>query len=151
MSVALRPGRREECAELSALAFRAKAHWGYHAAFMEACREELTVTADDLTERRLTVAEAGGRVAGFAVLDTARDPAEVVALWVDPPCMGAGVGRALWEDAAAAARRAGHRELRVEADPNAEGFYPAMGARRIGDAPSRSIPGRMLPLLAVDL
>lgn len=147
----LRPGRPGEAAALSALAFRAKAHWGYDAGFMEACRAELSVTGEDITHRRLIVAEVGGRLAGFAVLDTSGDPAEVADLWVDPHCMGAGVGRALWDDAAAAARAAGHRELRVEADPHAEGFYTAMGARRIGDAPSGSIAGRRLPLLAMAL
>jgi hypothetical protein len=36
-------------------------------------------------------------------------------------------------------------------DPNAVGFYEAMGARRIGSVPSVSIPDRSLPLLAVSL
>lgn len=148
---ALRPGRPEEAAGLSALAFRAKAHWGYDAAFMEACREELTVTPDDFTARRVVVAEIDGRPAGFAILDTAGRHAEMVDLWVDPQCMGAGVGRALWEDAAASARQTGHAELRVEADPHAVGFYEAMGARRVGEAPSGSVPGRMLPVLAAVL
>ncbi len=151
MSAILRPGRAEEAADLTAVAFRAKAHWGYDGEFLEACREELTVTGNDFTERRLRVADLHGRVAGFAVLDTSGPYAEVVDLWVDPPCMGAGVGRALWEDAVAAARRAGQRQLRVEADPHAAGFYAAMGARRIGDVASGSIPGRSLPLLALDL
>ncbi len=150
-AVALRPGRLEEAADLSALAFRAKAHWGYDAEFMESCRDELTVTTDDFTQRRLAVADLDGRVVGFAILDTSGTYAEVVGLWVDPPWIEAGVGRALWEDAAAAAAAAGHSELRVESDPHAAGFYAAMGAHRIGEAPSESIPGRMLPLLARDL
>lgn len=150
VAVRLRPGRPAESAALSELAFRAKAHWGYDAAFMEACRAELTVSRDDFG-RRLVVAELDGRVAGFAILDTSGDRAELVDLWVDPPCMGRGVGRRLWGDATAAAREAGHCELRVEADPHAAGFYEAMGACRVGEAPSDSIPGRMLPVLAMDL
>jgi hypothetical protein len=35
-----------------------------------------------------------------------------------------------------------------DSDRHAEGFYRAMGMRRIGEAPSGSIPGRMLPRLA---
>jgi hypothetical protein len=33
--------------------------------------------------------------------------------------------------------------------PNAEGFYRKMGAERVGETPSGSIPGRMLPLMQV--
>jgi hypothetical protein len=33
----------------------------------------------------------------------------------------------------------------IDADPNAEAFYLAMGAVRIGQTPSGSIPGRVLP------
>jgi len=36
----------------------------------------------------------------------------------------------------------------LDADPDAEPFYLHHGARRIGEVPSGSIPGRMLPRLA---
>ncbi|TCT06419.1 hypothetical protein EDC22_1111 [Tepidamorphus gemmatus] len=36
----------------------------------------------------------------------------------------------------------------VDSDPFAEGFYLAMGAQRVGEAPSGAIAGRMLPRLA---
>lgn len=39
----------------------------------------------------------------------------------------------------------------IDADPNAEPFYRAMGAVRIGATPSGSIPGRELPLLEFTL
>ena len=38
-----------------------------------------------------------------------------------------------------------------ESDPFAEGFYRAMGAVRVGDVPSGSIPHRNLPVLRFDL
>ena len=53
--------------------------------------------------------------------------------------------------AIATARASGARTLRIEADPYAEPFYQAMGAMRIGETPSGSIPGRMLPLLHLTL
>jgi hypothetical protein len=37
----------------------------------------------------------------------------------------------------------------LEADPGAEPFYLAMGARRCGSVPSGSIPGRLLPVLEI--
>ena len=41
--VLIRPARAEECESLSELARRSKAVWGYDAAFMAACHEELAV------------------------------------------------------------------------------------------------------------
>ena len=49
------------------------------------------------------------------------------------------------------AREAGYTSLLIEADPNAVGFYEAMGADRIGEVPSGSLPGRTLPLLVFRL
>ncbi len=41
--------------------------------------------------------------------------------------------------------------LSIQSDPHAEGFYLRLGARRTGEAPSQSIPGRLLPMLEFDL
>ena len=65
--------------------------------------------------------------------------------------MGRGIGRALLADACAIARANGTETLRVEADPFAAEFYEHEGARRIGDVPSASIAGRILPLYAIDV
>jgi hypothetical protein len=42
----IRAAHGGELEALSALAMRSKAHWGYSAAFMQACRDELTVSAE---------------------------------------------------------------------------------------------------------
>ncbi len=49
------------------------------------------------------------------------------------------------------ARRLGATELLIEADPDAEPFYLKMGAERRTEVPSESVPGHMLPLLALAL
>lgn len=72
-------------------------------------------------------------------------------LFVEPDAIGRGVGRRLFEHATAAAASLGFGRLTIDADPNAEPFYVAMGATRIGATPSGSIPGRMLPLLAITI
>jgi predicted N-acetyltransferase YhbS len=72
-------------------------------------------------------------------------------MWVEPEWIGTGVGRRLWQHAMTTAGNAGFVTLRIGADPGAEGFYRAMGAQRIGAKPSGSIPGRMLPLLEIQV
>ena len=70
---------------------------------------------------------------------------------VEPGVIGRGVGRRLFEHAVATARELGFKRFTIDSDPDAEPFYLAMGAVRIGTTPSGSIPGRTLPLLAVTI
>ena len=148
--VTIRDARADECEELTALALASKAYWGYDGAFMEACREELTLTASDLDRGVIRVAERKGEIVGFhGVLFTPQ--AELEWLFVLPAAIGSGVGRALFEDASTVARDRGARRLEIGADPNAEAFYLAHGAQRVGEVASASIPGRVLPLLELDV
>jgi len=150
-TVAMRPGRDDEAELLSDLALRSKGYWGYDQAFLEACRDELTLTPAEVRAKRTIVAERGGRVVGFYTL--AGDPpvAGLDHLFVEPAEVGTGVGRALWGHAVAAAQSLGFTRVEIEADPDAEAFYLAMGARRRGTVPSGSIPGRLLPRLEYEL
>ena len=147
----MRAARADEAGSLSALAGRSKAYWGYDEAFMEACRDELTVSAAEVTARRATVAEHDGRILGFATLEGRPPQGTLGMLFVDPDSIGKGIGRLLFDHMVVMARDLGFVRLLVDADPNAEPFYVAMGAERIGSTPSGSIPGRTLPLLALHL
>ncbi|KPC84911.1 MULTISPECIES: GNAT family N-acetyltransferase [Streptomyces] len=146
----LRPGRPHEAAALTALALRSKAHWGYDAAFLAACRDELTVRAGDMEDGRTVVAEEDGGLLGFAALSGEPPEGALGMMFVEPDAIGRGVGRLLFEHAVGQARRLGFAALTIDADPNAEPFYTAMGAVRIGATPSGSIPGRELPLLRIE-
>jgi GNAT superfamily N-acetyltransferase len=138
----VRRARAGEHEALSDLAVRSKAHWGYPPELIEAWRADLAVPADG---PEVWVADLPGRDAPAGVLVLAGG--EVDMLFVDPGAMGHGVGRALWEHALERARALGWSELLVEADPNARGFYEAMGAEVVGERPSAVVPGRALPLL----
>ena len=50
-------------------------------------------------------------------------------MFVDPPAIGGGAGRALFEAAVSLARRLGVARMTILADPNAAPFYERMGAR----------------------
>jgi GNAT superfamily N-acetyltransferase len=53
-------------------------------------------------------------------------------LWIVPQAMHRGIGRQLFEHAVEEATRLGYSCIKIEADPNAEGFYKRMGAVRVG-------------------
>jgi GNAT superfamily N-acetyltransferase len=147
----LRQAAPGEAAALTDLARRSKRHWGYDDAFIDAVRAELTVSEEQISGGRVFVLERERRIIGFYGLH--RDPptADLTWMFVDPDTIGRGHGRRLWEHAVGTARALGYREIVIESDPYAEGFYRSMGARREGESPSRLIPGRVLPFLRYSL
>ncbi len=147
----IRMPRPDELPELSELCLRSKAVWGYDQDFIEACREELTLRAEELHTTHLAVADCGDCLVGVVQIGIARDQAELLKLFVEPDRIEKGIGRRLLNWAIEKARALGAVRLIIEADPGAAPFYSRMGAYHIGSAPSGSIPGRTLPKLAYDL
>ena len=148
----IRPARPDEAACLTGLAMRSKAVWGYDAEFMARCRPLLAVTETMIEAAPVFVLDAGGTVAGFYAL-TPLDAAQIdlALLFVEPRHLGNGYGRRLWDHAVALAGGPGFPEMIIESDPNALGFYAALGARPAGFVASPAAPGRRLPRLRFDL
>ena len=59
------PPHRPDATLISELAFRSKAHWGYDAQFMAACRDGLTVRSDECDGTRVVLAGHGGHIVGY--------------------------------------------------------------------------------------
>jgi ribosomal protein S18 acetylase RimI-like enzyme len=146
-AIVFRAARGDEADLLTEVALRSKGHWGYDREFLDACRAELTFRPEDVVTRRIVVAHSSSGIVGFYSVDGAPPSGELGNLWLIPERIGTGLGRRLWQHAVASARETGYTSLLIEADPNAVGFYEAMGADRVGEAPSGSVPGRTLPLL----
>ncbi|MEO1198165.1 MAG: GNAT family N-acetyltransferase [Pseudomonadota bacterium] len=141
-----------DCAVLTDIALRSKAHWGYDDAFMAACVDELTVTPETLTAGETWVAEMpDGTLAGFCDVRLDDGVAEVYAAFVDPPFIGTGVGAKLWAKVEEVTRQLGTSTIGVDSDPQAQGFYERMGCVVTGTTPSASIAGRSLPRLVKEL
>ena len=147
----IRPARAGEAGLLSDLALRSKAHWGYDADFLEACREELTLSADYIRGAPVFVLEEDGRVVGFYGFREQGTELELLYLFVEPAAIGGGHGKRLWEHAVGTAARLGFQRITIESDPYAEAFYLSMGARKVGNVHSSLLPGRTLPLLEFPL
>jgi GNAT superfamily N-acetyltransferase len=144
----VRPAQAGEAEALTALCVRSKAHWGYDYAFMRLSEPSLMVTDAKIASGGVLVATDDDRVLGVACVQA---DGELGMMFVDPPAMGRGAGRALFVAAAALARRLGARTMAILADPNAAPFYERMGAGFVAHAPSDAIPGRTLPLYEYDL
>lgn len=150
-----------EAETLTQIAHDAKRYWGYPENWIEHWKEQLTITPDFISANEVYLAISEDEVVGFyAIVETrpgnrdVKSPAktELEHLWVNPECIGTGIGKELLMHAMATAAFLNAAALEICSDPNAEGFYKRMGARRIGEITSE-IEGqpRTLPHLSIDL
>ena len=148
----LLPATPEDAEALTRIAFAAKRFWGYPESWIQHWRDSLTITPEFVRNNGVYVAVSGGEPCAFYALTAAGGELELEHLWVSPAWIGSGVGRLLFEHAMRQAARQGANAVAIEADPNAEGFYLRMGARRVGEI-VYEIEGRerKLPLLIVEL
>ena len=143
----IRQPSEDEIDDLTSLAMKSKSYWGYDYSFMRSCVEELTVTKEHLNHHTIYVAESGKKLIGFYILQQIDpDSIEMTFMFVDPKYIGSGLGKLLFNHAAAQAKTAGYKNIIVQSDPFAGAFYERMGCKKIGKKPSGSIPGRDLPL-----
>lgn len=141
-----------EASLVSDLAIRSKAYWGYSPDFMAACQAELTFDATYVAAHPTFVIEVAKQVIGFYSLEPlSDDEVELGTLFVEPTAIGQNYGRALMIHAKLQAKAWGYQRLIIQADPHAEQFYRMAGGQVIGRKASDSMPGRNLPLLAIDL
>ena len=152
MDVQIRRARPDEADVLTEIAHAAKRHWGYPESWIEHWQADLTITPEFIARNEMYVAMIDEEVVGCCALVFSAALAELEHMWIRPRHMGTGVGRALFLHAKERAANLEISVLEISADPNAEGFYERMGARRIGEVQSE-IEGqpRVLPRLSVDL
>jgi GNAT superfamily N-acetyltransferase len=137
---------------LTRIAHAAKRHWGYPEKWITLWRDDLTLTPDFISNNAVFEAKRGEELIGFYALTFEDEKAELEHLWVRPDHIGQGAGRRLFEHAVSRAASMKAVVIEIASDPNAEGFYLKMGARRIGEIVS-TIEGsrRALPRLVFDI
>jgi GNAT superfamily N-acetyltransferase len=137
---------------LTRIAFAAKSYWGYPERWIEQWQEALTITPEFISDNEVHAVVFEEEMGGFYALVGRGREVELEHLWILPEHMGTGIGRELFDHAVRKAAALGATSLRIEADPNAEGFYRRMGARREGEN-VYEIEGhkRELPLMIVDI
>ena len=147
----VRRARPSEADFLSALALRSKMHWDYSLEELAVFRAELTIEPENVVPHHTHVVEEDGQVVGFYTLrPRERGAVELEHIFIEPSSLGQGFGSLLFHHACEVARDAGFRRLVIQSDPNASGFYHALGAQLERQIPS-SIPGRTIPYFTVAL
>lgn len=144
--IQIRAARPDEAGRMTEIAFAGKRHWGYPQNWMKSWRGILTVTSEFIASHETFSAVIDDQSVGFYALRQKGARLDLLHLWVLPEWMGRGIGRSLFRHALERVKALGFRELEIESDPNAEGFYQRLGARRMGtntytvDGQQRELP-----------
>jgi N-acetylglutamate synthase-like GNAT family acetyltransferase len=152
MDIQIRRATPDEADVLSEIAHAAKRHWGYPENWIARWQDDLTITPEFIANNEMYVAIIGEEIAGCCALVLSDSLTELEHMWIKPEHMGNGVGRALFHQVMERAAQHNAKVVELSADPNAEGFYERMGAKRIGEVRSE-IEGqpRVLPRMSFAL
>ena len=146
----IRKARTGEDQRLRSIAAAAKGHWGYDERAVRDWAAGNDLLQGQLVSDDLFVADINGEAVAWAAGTQRGDVYWLDDLWVDPRWMGRGIGARLFKRTAEHARHLGVAVMEWEAEPNAMGFYLAMGGRhlRYGEP---GVWGRRLEVMRIDL
>jgi GNAT superfamily N-acetyltransferase len=131
--VIVRPAVASEQKELEALQWRASLNNPGDRDALLAHPDAIELPLEQIRGGGVFVAEVAGSMMGFAaILPRDNGDFDLDALFVEPSAWRQGIGRALIEHCAAAARTAGAESLHVVGNPHAEGFYSSCGFEMLG-------------------
>ena len=111
-------------------------HWDQPPGHLEEARELMGLSAEDLRRDDAWVVLVDGAVAGFYRLSRTGESAEIEEFHLEPPMIGRGIGRRMFEHASERARSISARWLVWSTDSNSLGFYQRMGGEMTGTSPS---------------
>jgi GNAT superfamily N-acetyltransferase len=137
---------------LTEIAFAAKRHWDYPERWIQIWVPSLTISAEFIEKHDTYVAYVDTQPIGFYAISIENNKVIVEHLWVLPEFMGRGIGADLFRHMISKCKELGVSILEIESDPNAQGFYVHMGAKRVGESVSE-LDGqpRILPILQIKL
>jgi ribosomal protein S18 acetylase RimI-like enzyme len=148
--IEIRRARPADAPALTRLAHAAKRYWRYPEELILLWKDALTVTEEFIVRHPVFCAGRDGAILGFYAVSGEGHTRNLEHLWVSPDEVGLGIGTQLFDHLILTAATEGAGTVRIASDPNAEGFYRRMGARRVGEEPS--VPeGRRLPVLMLEL
>ncbi len=133
----IRPARIEEREALEDLQRRASLALGTYNERLQENPDAIELPMAQIETGEVLVAEADGRIAGFAALVGG----ELNGLFVEPDLWRQGIGKALVGAAVHEARRRGLSMMTVVANPSAREFYEKCGFVVEGEAQTRFGPG----------
>lgn len=142
----------KQAAELTALTIAAKRHWNYPEEWIQFWQPLLTISPEYIRDNETWVFVQNDRCIAYYSLRPDGGFLWLDNLWVLPEFIGKGIGKELFQHALEKSRASGVSILRIESEPNAQGFYEKMGAWKIGEHHTEVAgQSRALPVMEINL
>jgi GNAT superfamily N-acetyltransferase len=149
--VSFRRAQPDEAGAVRALIVRSMGHWPHAPGYLADAAELMSISASDLARDESWVVLADDAVAGFYRLSRDGDGFEIEEFHLEPPMIGRGIGRRMFEHAIGRAGAVGGRFLAWSTEANALGFYLRMGGEITGTEPSGIVGDEPLVRMRLDL
>jgi GNAT superfamily N-acetyltransferase len=140
-----------EASAIRDLIVRSMGYWDQPPGYLDAARELMSLTAEDLRRDEAWVVLVDDAVVGFYRLSRTDESAEIEEFHLEPPMIGHGIGRRMFQHAAERAQAIGARWLIWSTDANTLGFYLRMGGEITGTTPSGIADEEPLTCMRLDL
>ncbi|KGL58825.1 GNAT family N-acetyltransferase [Polaribacter sp. Hel1_85] len=145
------PAIFSDAKQLTEIALKSKAFWGYSNDLIESWRNDLTVTSAMISNCGIFKFLVNNEIVGFYVLNSPKEKTiELEMLFMLPQFIGKGIGKQLLQHLFEKALKLNVYSMTLLADPNAVPFYKSKGFYQI-DRKESSISGRFLPIMQKDL
>ena len=143
--------QKSDAKQLTKIALKSKAFWGYSEALIEIWREDLTITEKMFEDWNIYKYLVNNEIAGFYILNRANIRTSFLEfLFVAPKFIKKGIGTKLLNHAKEYCIEGSSAILNVLSDPNAKAFYAKNGFKVIAEIES-SIPNRLLPEMEFEI
>lgn len=139
----------DDAAQLKTIAVAAKAYWGYPEDWMARWADAIRITPEYIRENEVYIAMKDAEIVGWYALVYQDELGILDHMWVRPDLIRKGIGRQLFNHAVQAAKTHGARQIEMETDPNAVGFYQQMGLKLAGKR--KTDLGRRIPVMVMNL
>ena len=148
----IRQATQADCEILTEISFSSKNYWTYPKEYFDIWKNELTITAEYISNNHVFVSVEDGKTIGYysvVVLEKDLSLKEFTierGVWLEhafirPEHIGQGYGRRLMQHLIKQAQNQKWAKLKILADPHSKEFYEKLGAKYIKEVPS-NIAGR---------
>ena len=146
-SDSIREAKPDEFLELTELAVRSEAYWGYDETFLNDFRTFYAINAEFISENPTYVYLWEDQITAFYSLVLKGRFCDLEYFYVHPDFIGKGIGTALWKHMLKQCSLLEIEVITLVTSPEAKGFYEKMGAAHSGNIASFVKQDKMVPKL----
>ncbi|WP_291576359.1 GNAT family N-acetyltransferase [Clostridium sp. UBA4548] len=145
--ISMNPASSCDCEELTNLAIRSEAYWGYDSNYMDRFKEIYKVDKEFINNNPTYIIKENEDIVGSYGILISEEESALEYFFIEPKYIGKGYGRLLWNHAIDICKRLNIKEFEIVTSPQAKEFYIKMGAKYQGEIESLVAKERIIPRL----